>query len=142
MSRGTRRLGNRPTPLGVWLAFLALVVQTLLPLLVGVEIGLINAAEAQPSTLCLAGGEHGGDGNSVNSLAPPVHDQSRHGHSLADGCPLCLALAAGHVFTASDQATFTPPTSSATIVLHAVHAPGRTSFAAASYNPRAPPSSI
>lgn len=129
-------LGNRPRPFGVWLSLTALAVQALLPLLLGFEIGLISA---EADVQCIADVAHAG---ASHSRAPDGRDQSHHHHSLADGCPICLALAAGQTFTAANDVALPLPTSSASIVLYAARAPGRTSFAAASYNPRAPPSSI
>jgi hypothetical protein len=125
---------TRAVPEGTWLAFLALAVQVLLPFLVAYEIALASTpAYAEGTTvICSA---------SSSTTIPAAHpvDHTAH-HGLAAGCPLCIAAAAAHAFTAAPPVALPLPQARSVILHHAGVAPRPYASTAASYNPRAPPS--
>jgi hypothetical protein len=131
MARGQNRTGKKAAPQGTWLAFLALAVQVLLPFLVAYEIGLAStpAYAAGTTVICSA---------SSPTAPRAVHHTAHHG--LADGCPICIALAAAQAFTAAPPVALPLPQAQSVILHHAGVAPRPYASTATSYNPRAPPS--
>jgi len=134
MTRGYKRITRRAAPQGTWLAFLALAVQVLLPFFVASEISLASApAYAQGTTvICSASG-------STTTPAPHPANHASH-HTLSDGCPICIALAASHAFTAAPPVALPLPQATSVFLLHSADAPRAFASTAASYNPRGPPS--
>ncbi len=123
--------GKGARPSGTWLAFLALTIQVLLPFLVAYEIGLAGTpANAETITICHAPAATTAPGHGTGGAAH---------HGLADGCPICLALAAGQAFTATAPVTPPLPQGKAVPLRVEAPAPHPCALAAASYNPRAPP---
>lgn len=120
-------------PQGIGLAFLALAIQALLPFLVAYEIAFSGTpAYAEGTTIiCSASG----------STASPAAHQTNHNshHGLADGCPICLALAAGQAFTTTAPIAAPSPQAAAVILTLTALAPSAFADFSASYNPRAPP---
>jgi hypothetical protein len=136
MTRGHRRIKQRAVPQGTWLAFLALAVQVLLPFFLASEIALASApAYAEGTTvICTASG---------STTAPAPHSANHASHrALSDGCPICIALAAAHAFTAAPPVALPLPQASSVFLLHAADAPRAFASTAASYNPRGPPSIV
>jgi hypothetical protein len=134
MKKGHQRIKQRPAPQGTWLAFLALAVQVLLPFFVASEIALASApAYAEGTTvICSASG----------STTAPASNSANHAshHTLSDGCPICIALAASHAFTTAPPVALPLPQARAVVLHHAADAPRAFATTAASYNPRGPPS--
>jgi hypothetical protein len=125
-----------------WLAGVAALLQAMLPLLVAVEMGLVDPAtgampcavgEAHhvPAAMAHHHGEHHQDGTGQKAPAP-----SHHGPC----CAICVALHAAHAFTAPGEIALPLPRAGDRIAV----ATGSRILAAgalpASYNPRAPPS--
>jgi len=109
---------------------IALAVQALLPLLLAVEIRLATTAEFPAA--------HAAAATSVIHPHQPSPFAPHH-HGIAGSCPLCLALAANHGFTATTPAA-PPLPNSAALDLIAVAPPERPVFRAlSSYFARAPP---
>ncbi len=133
--RGVHRARSKAAaPEGTWLAFLAVAIQVLLPFLVAYEITLAGTpayAASKTTTICSASG-------STTSPASRSTDHTAH-HGLADGCPICMALAAGQAFTAAAAVALALPQVKAVVLRVTVHASRVSTLAAASYNPRAPP---
>jgi hypothetical protein len=134
MKRGHQRVKRTDVPQGTWLAFLALAVQVLLPFFVAYEIGLASTpAYAEGTTvICSASG-------STTAPTPRSANHASH-HTLSDGCPICIALAASHAFTTALPVALPLPQASSVILRHAADAPRTFASTAAFYNPRAPPS--
>jgi DUF2946 family protein len=133
MSRVRDLRKTREAPRGLWLAFLALAIQVLLPFLVGYEIALVSSpALAETTVICSASGP-------ATAPAGPANHAAHHGLA-AHACPLCIALASSQAFTTAAPVALPLPQGSAVTIAHRV-VTLRTSVApAASYNPRAPPS--
>ncbi len=134
MTKRQHRASRRAAPQGTWLAFLALAIQALLPFLLAYEIalGTTPAHAAGTTAICAASG----------STTTPFSHQADHSshHGLADGCPICLALAAGQAFTAISPVALPLPQTAAVTLSLAAQAPRALGGFSASYNPRAPPS--
>jgi hypothetical protein len=118
--------------LGLLLGFFAMAVQALLPLLVAVEIGIIGRAEAAPRgelagavTLCGGGGADRSSGH-----AP---------RGVADGCPICIAVAAGQGFTVPVMASVAMPDRAGFASFEEALRGGAEPVAATAYDSRAPP---
>jgi DUF2946 family protein len=123
-----QRHRHRNPPRGTWLAFLALAIQAMLPFFLAVEIARAgNPAYADSIPICSALG-HRGSG-----------DTSGDHHGIADGCPICTALAAGHAFTAPPATPLPLPVACAGIALSAPEASAAAVLATSSYQSRAPP---
>ncbi len=114
-----------------WLGLFALAVQAAIPALVAIEFGIAgNAAEA--ATLCVFGASQ----DHPSETPAPAPPGGKHG---IGACPICIALNAGHAFTAPDAAALPLPAShelGATIPLPAAL---RDAVAVAAYRSRAPP---
>lgn len=117
-------------PAGAWLAFLAIAVQILLPFLVAYEIGLAGRpADAATISIC----------HTPAATAPEQGSGSPTHHGLGDGCPICVALAAGQAFTAAAPVVLPVPQATVLTLPLDMQVLGAAAFAGASYNPRAPP---
>jgi hypothetical protein len=132
MTIGSRSGARRAGPQGTWLAFLALAIQSLLPFLVAYEIALASTpAHAQDtSVLCSA--------SASPSSSNATIDHTTH-HGLIGSCPICMALAASHAFTAAAPVALPLPQPAQVIQRYMARVPHAFADAAASYNPRAPP---
>jgi Protein of unknown function (DUF2946) len=128
----------RTLSLAKWLALLAIGMQLVLPLSVGLQINTRGAAAmlaAFETELCLA--DHAG--------AAPVADtgdRSEPGKSPSDnagGCPLCLVLQVLHAFTDSPVAALPLPSVSGKTLGLATHDAATATPLTASYRSRAPP---
>ncbi len=117
---------------GAALAFLALGIQALLPFLVAFEIALAGRP-AYADTIYICSATH-----PTTPSAPHEPGGTPH-HGLSDGCPICLALAAGQAFTAAAPIAFPLPEASAGAIYRDLAAARPHVIAAAAYNPRAPP---
>jgi hypothetical protein len=128
-----RRSSRKLSPPGVWLAFLAVGIQFLLPLLVVYELVLASSpAYADTFTICSA--------SSIHSQLPGGADPTHQAPS--DHCPICAAVAAGHGVTTPHLVALPLPSVVArdhVIVASAIRA---TAIDAAPYQSRAPPSLI
>jgi len=125
--------------LAKWLALLAIGVQLVLPLSVGLQIaarGTASALTAFNTELCLA--DH-----SVASPDADANDRSgpgnTHNDNPAGGCPLCLALQAMHAFTDASIAPLPAPRISGKSLAVAAHDAPTPVTDVASYQSRAPP---
>jgi hypothetical protein len=129
----------RTLSLAKWFALLAIGVQLVLPLSVGLQINARGAAAALAAfetELCL--GDHSG--------AAPVADagdRSGPGKSRSDApagaCPLCLVLQVLHAFTDSPVAALPLPSVSGKTLGLAAHDATTATALTASYRSRAPP---
>jgi hypothetical protein len=131
--RGLHRpRGKTAPPEGIGLAFLALAIQILLPFLVAFEITLARtpAYAESKSPICSASG----------STTSPAHliDHTAH-HGLADGCPICLALAASQAFTAAAPVALPLPQAALVLRNQPALTPPLFGGISASYRSRAPP---
>jgi DUF2946 family protein len=123
-----RRDHHRKPPRGTLLAFLALAIQAMLPFFLAVEIArAANPAFADTVVICSALGHHDSNGTTGDH------------HSIADGCPICTALAAGHGFTAPPTTPLPLPVACEGIALSAPNASAAALLATSSYQSRAPP---
>ena len=124
-----RRRHERKPPRGALLAWLAVAIQALLPFFIAVEIARAsNPAYADTVVICSA-------------LGGPQHQSGTGGdhHGVADGCPICTALAATHGGTAPLAAPLPLPGISSRVALTA-HETSRLAFhLTAAYRSRAPP---
>jgi hypothetical protein len=110
------------------LAFLALAIQAMLPFFLAVEIArAANPAYADTVVICSALGHHDSNGTTGDH------------HGIADGCPICTALAAGHGFTAPPATPLPLPVACGGVALAAPDATAAAFFATSSYRSRAPP---
>jgi hypothetical protein len=134
MSRVRYRRKTQEAPQGLWLAFLALAIQTLLPFLVSYEIALASSpALAETMVICSASGP------ATTPAGLQANNHAAHHGIAAHACPLCIALASSQVFAAAHSVALPLPQGNpvaiapSTVTLRTGAAP------AASYNPRAPP---
>jgi hypothetical protein len=93
LSRGGRSKQRTSLSLAAWLGFVAMSVQIFIPVLLGVEIGILSSGAAQAGETLHDVSEH------AAGLANDTHAKGGHAHT-AD-CPICLALAAGMPHAAS-----------------------------------------
>lgn len=126
---------KRDLRLGAWFSLLALAVQVFLPFLIAADIRLAAAqtllgAPFDPAVTCLhdtpaplPAGDH----------APPTH------HHPAVCCPLCLALATAHGFTATATPDLLPPVERPALAPPSLVASLHHFSLRLSYNARAPP---
>jgi hypothetical protein len=129
MTMGRHPTRRRAAPHGVWLAVLAIAGQVLLPFLIAVEIRVL--AE---------------DPSLVGGLDPPLicsHDSNDQPatpkrHNIA-ACPLCTALAAGHVIPLTTAAILPVPHGSALVADAAPTAIPPAPRLQAFYSARGPP---
>src|SRR5579883_1443968 len=114
-----------------WLGLLALAIQAAVPALVAVELVVArNSAEA--FALCVFGAPQ-----DHHSEAPaPSPQGNKHG---IGACPICVALNAGHAFTAPDAASLPAPSSYEIGTTIALPAAPRDAASVAAYRSRAPP---
>lgn len=133
MTKGLHRARRKAPPQGIGLAFLALAVQALLPFVIAYEITFASTSAAAEGTtiICAVAGP------TASSASHQVDHTSHHG--LADGCPICLALAAGQAFIAAAPVALPLPQAASIVLRLAAHAPRASAGFSASYNPRAPP---
>jgi len=127
--RGFRR---ERIALAAWFGGAAMLVQILLPLLLGAELSFAGAGAlplAAPSALA---------GESV-AHHHAAHHPGHGSHSGMVACPICLALAAGQAFTASVTALPAPMQAVATIAEAAAQPAAPHPFKPLSYSARAPP---
>jgi hypothetical protein len=131
--RGLRR---ERIALAAWFGAAAMLVQVLLPLLIGAELSLAGAGE-----LPLAAASIVAPGESVahRHVAAQHHHPGHGSHSQMVACPICLALAAGQAFTASAAAMPAPPQATAAILDRAAQPTAPNPLNPVSYSARAPP---
>ncbi len=114
-----------------WLGLIALLIQALLPLMLGAEVAAIaKSGDRELLEFCAFGHLHvGSDG----------HGRSDGDHRPDTLCPVCVALQASPVFTAPAPAALPPPTANPIRVATsaAVVAPRLLAFTG--YRSRAPP---
>ncbi len=136
MARGRHRRRQVTPPAGIWLAFLALTIQVLLPFLVAFEIALASSpAYADRTTfICSAS-------RLAAPAAPKPGDPATH-HGLSDGCPICTALAVGQAFTATSPVLLPLPKAGVTLAPDWVYIRRAPIVDVAAYNSRAPPSIV
>ena len=115
-----------------WLGLAALVIQALLPLLMGAEIALVaRSGDHAVLEFCAFGHLHvaGDDG-----------DSDHHHHDHPDTlCPICVALQASPVFTAPAPAPLPLPTAAPIRIAAPVVAVAPRFLAFTAYRSRAPP---
>ena len=125
--------------LAKWLALLAIGVQLVLPLSVGLQIaarGRASALTAFNTELCLADHSVASPGADTNDRSGPGNP---HNDNPAGGCPLCLALQAMHAFTDTSIAALPAPPISGKSLAVASHDTAAATAPTASYQSRAPP---
>lgn len=123
---------RKALPQGFALAFLAVAIQLLLPFLVAFEIAAASTpAYAETTTICLAAGS--------TALAAHPGGETTH-HGLAEGCPICIALAAGQAFITPAPIAAPLPRVFRRVFFVSQLVSATTPLINASYNPRAPPS--
>jgi len=133
MSRVRSRRKTREAPQGLWLAFLALAIQTLLPFLVSYEIALASSpALAETTVICSASGP------ATTPAGAPANHAAHHGFA-AHACPLCIALASSQAFAAAPSLALPLPQGNPIAIAHSTLTLRTGVAPAASYNPRAPP---
>lgn len=133
MSRVRGRRRKQGAPQGLWLAFLALAIQTLLPFLVASEIALASSpAFAETTVICSASGP------STTPAGSPANHAAHHGLA-AHACPLCIALASSQAFAAAPSVALPLPQGNPVAIAHSTVTLRTGAAPAASYNPRAPP---
>lgn len=133
MASGWRALRRQCRSLGESLAWIALVVQILQPFFVADAIVLLTKrAETVPGAyLCLVPGSR---------PAPAQHNGAGHQpHGLADGCPLCAALAAAQALAEPAAIALALPELVLRIVLSEPPAAAPARVALPAYRSRAPP---
>lgn len=133
MNTAQRRIREWSGPIGYALTFLALTIQVLLPVLVGLEITFADRLGIGTATICSAvldGTPHG------NNAPGSAH------HDLQDGCPLCSALAAAQGVTAPETTAFCPPATVIGVAFHSMALDARATHHIAVYKSRAPPSLV
>jgi hypothetical protein len=120
------RSETRP-PRGVWLAFLAVAMQVLLPFFLAVEI----ARASEPGSVAVI----------CSALG---HDTQQNGdntdHGLADHCSICTTLAAAQAFAPPAAPPPPLPVSIGQSVLTATDSAQATLLVTSSYQSRGPPS--
>jgi len=127
VSARRRRLPQTRPPRGVWLAFLALVIQVLLPFFLAVEIArAANPADPGGIPICSSLGHH--DAGSAS-------DQPSSG-----SCPVCAAVAAGQSFTAAAPLAVPMPRFCGRADLSVARLRGATFLVSSPYQSRGPPS--
>jgi hypothetical protein len=123
-----RRHHHRKPPRGTLLAFLALAIQAMLPFFLAVEIArAANPAYADTVVICSALGHHDSNGTTGDH------------RGMADGCPICSALAASHAFTAPPATPLPLPVACGGVARATPDTATAAFFAASSYQSRAPP---
>jgi hypothetical protein len=129
MALRPRRQNHRKHPRGLFLAFVAVALQAMLPFFLAVEIARANnPAFADSIPIC-------------SSLGPAAHHDSgtADDHQGGGSCPICAAVAAGLSFTAPPVPPLPLPVACGHVVPTTTDTP-RLSFDAASpYQSRGPP---
>jgi len=133
MSRVWSRRKRQEAPQGLWLAFLALAIQTLLPFLVSYEIALASSpALAETTVICSASGP------ATAAPGAPANHATHHGFA-AHACPLCIALASSQALAAATSVALPLPQGDPVAIAHSKVTLRTGAAPAAAYNPRAPP---
>jgi hypothetical protein len=119
-------------PTGIWLAFIALAVQVLVPLFIAGDFAQATTRTSPDNTIviCSALG---------TTRIPAPQERSHHRHGLLNGCPICTALAAGHVYAPPAPIPLPIPQTAPTVPFHAVSGLSGTSARSVGYDSRAPP---
>jgi len=123
MTKGRHPVTRKRVPEGFSLAFLALLIQALLPFFIAVEIATFSDEAAATTTICSHSTHHEGG-----------TDHANHG-----ACPLCIALSAAQPFTATTSVALPLPRATEGPALHTSSARRVIIVAAAPYRSRAPP---
>ena len=134
MTRRPHRATKGAAPSGTWLAFLALAMHVLVPFFVAGDFASAStrANLADTIVICTAYG---------TKTVPVSHQgESHHRHGLLNGCPICTALAAGQSVPLSEPPVLPLPQTEAIASLRAAASSRASSFSAAYYHSRAPPS--
>ena len=134
---GTRRL--KRSAFAGWLAVVALSIQALIPALLAAEISVADTGSGGLFTLCAYGHlhlavHHDGAGS-------PHHSQEGDGDEGEQGalCPICIALLASPVFTATPAVFLPLPASQPVEVVAAFEASFTVTSFHGPYRSRAPP---
>jgi hypothetical protein len=145
-AHGTDMTGNRgrETPAGAWLATIAMLLQVLLPVLVG--FAMSDAATAGGSdTHCLL--MHASGPSGAPDATPPAHhhgggapaENAPYGKGLVPCCPLCTALQAVHGFTTPPAIGVPAPRFNGSVASVSADEPLVATTYSAAYSSRAPP---
>jgi hypothetical protein len=123
-----RKQPQGKNPRGTLLAFIAATVQAMLPFFVAVQIAVIANPANADIPIC--------------SANPAQHDTgtSDDHRGTANGCPICIAVAASQAFTAPSPILVPLPVSCDRVVLSATEKPSLSLDALSPYQSRGPPS--
>ncbi len=137
-ARRTRSRGRFPFAGAYWLGLLALGIQTLLPLLVALEMQLAtgDGPLAEAFEFCPLGHVHAAADRDHHHQPADSHP---HHQGLTDGCAVCLALHGGQAFTAAPALVLPAPGLGGEALSLAAPVLGSLAAIPASYHPRAPP---
>jgi hypothetical protein len=134
----------------VWLAFVAVLVQVLIPNIVaaeitlatsfGLEVGLLSCPFGHLHAAALpAPAVHTHDGR-ADGGAPLPTDRSPDNGGLADGCSICIALHTGGQFMAPAEIQVAMPLAQPRVLRETMRSDGYSALvASAAYHARAPP---
>jgi hypothetical protein len=134
---------DRQTPAGTWLGLVAMLLQVLLPVLVGLEMSGAAGAGGNAAGPCLL--MHADAPAGAPDAAPPSH---HHGGAPAEDAPygkglvpccLCQALQAAHGFTPPAVIALPAPRFHGVAALGGADEPVVTATYSAVYSSRAPP---
>jgi hypothetical protein len=140
----TERRGRR-TPAGAWLGVIAMLLQVLLPVLVGFEMSGAAAAGGSGAGPCLL--MHGAAPSDQPDAAAPAHhheggapaEDAPYGKGLVPCCALCTALQAAHGFTTPAAIGVPAPRFHGVAAPAGADEPVVVATYSASYSSRAPP---
>lgn len=135
MARRQHRGVKRKAQSAVWLGFLALALQVLVPFFLDAD--LASAAEransADTIVICSVYG--------TKTVLAPDQGGNHHRHGLLNGCPVCTALAAGQSIPLTEPPTLSLPQAEAIAALPKAAISRASQFSVAFYRSRAPPPS-